>query len=104
MGNGDNSAVGELAPDGLLDELIRLQIHSSGGLIQDQNLGFPKESPAQAQELPLPYAAASRRRHKLVPTTRGTLGLREFHGPDQTFTMPAPTCFKLSQLEQSLWE
>ena len=49
VGNGDGRAVGELLLDGCLDEAIGLQIHGGGGLIHDQNLGFPKQSPGQAQ-------------------------------------------------------
>ena len=35
---GDDGAVLEGSPDGLLDELIRLQVYSCGGFVQNQNL------------------------------------------------------------------
>lgn len=48
VGNGEDCALGELAPDGRLNEAIGPQVHRSCGLIQNQDLGFPKHSPAQA--------------------------------------------------------
>lgn len=59
VSNGDGGAVGELLLDGRLDEVIGLQIHGGSGLVHDQNLGFPKQSPGQAQQLPLPDAAGA---------------------------------------------
>lgn len=71
VGDGDHCAVGELVLDGRLNEVVCLQIHRSSGLIQDQDLGFPKQSPAQAQQLPLAYAAANRSSYALAPKDQG---------------------------------
>lgn len=69
--DGDDRAVGKLAADGGLNEVICLQVHRGGGFIQDQDLGFPKQSPAQAQQLPLPDAAANGRNRALAAQAQG---------------------------------
>lgn len=71
VSNGDSRAVGELLLDGHLDQVISLYIHRSSGLIHDQNLGFPKQGPGQAQQLPLPYAVASGTNQALAPQDQG---------------------------------
>ena len=43
MGNGDDSAVTEIAPDGLLNEVISFQVHSSCGLVKNKDLGLGQE-------------------------------------------------------------
>ena len=48
-----NSAIGKLFLDGLLDQLVSLEIHSRGGLVQDQDLRLPEQSSGQADQLTL---------------------------------------------------
>lgn len=75
VGDGDGGAVGELLLDGYLDEVVCLEIYCSSGLIHDQNLGFPKQSPGQAQQLPLPYAAANGKDQALAQRTKEQAGV-----------------------------
>lgn len=42
VSDGENGAVLELCADGGLDEIVRLQIDSSRGFIQDQDPGLPQ--------------------------------------------------------------
>ena len=56
MCNSDDSALTELTPDGLLNEVISFQIHSSCGLIKDKDLSLTQESPGQTHQLTLSYA------------------------------------------------
>jgi len=58
VGDGEHGAVLELCADGGLDQVVRLQIHSCSGFIQNQNLGFPEESSSQANQLPLTQTKA----------------------------------------------
>ena len=44
--NGDDSAVGKLSADGLLDEVIGLQVNSSCGLVQYEDLGLTQQGPS----------------------------------------------------------
>lgn len=97
MSNGDSRAVGELLLDGRLDKVIGLYIHRSSGLIHDQNLGFPKQSPGQAQQLLLPYAVANGTNQALAPQDQGKTWdgcactyMCTFHVPDQAFRTPTP--------------
>ena len=53
VGNGDDSAITEALPDGLLDGLVRVGVHGGGGLVQNKDLGLPQQCPRQAQQLPL---------------------------------------------------
>ena len=54
VGDGDGGAVGELPPDGVLDEVVGLQVHGGRGLVQHQHAGLPEERPGEAHQLPLP--------------------------------------------------
>lgn len=56
VGNGKYCAVGKLASDCLLDQVISFHVHSCCCLIQNQDFGLPEEGPGQAQKLPLPHA------------------------------------------------
>lgn len=56
VSNGQDSAVVKLRPDGRLNEVIGFEVHGRGGLIQDQDLCLPQQSPGQAQQLTLPNA------------------------------------------------
>lgn len=58
MCDGQNGAVLKLSSDSGLYQIVRLQIHSSSGFIQNQNLGFPEESSSQANQLPLTQTEA----------------------------------------------
>ena len=40
----DDRAGGELASDGVLNELVSLQVHGGSGLVQDQNFRFTQQS------------------------------------------------------------
>lgn len=53
MGNSEHGAVFKLCADGRLNESISLQVHSSGGLVQNQDLGFPQQGSGKAHELAL---------------------------------------------------
>lgn len=88
VGDGDGRAVRELLLDGCLDEAIGLQVYGSRGLIHDQNLGFPQQSPGQAQELPLPDAADQGGDHALAQGPRKNVG---WEVPPGEFESPPPT-------------
>ncbi len=53
VSNGDDRAVGKLCPDGLLNEVVCLKVHSSCGLVQNQDLGLTEEGSSQAHQLTL---------------------------------------------------
>jgi len=53
MGDGQHGAVLKLSADGGLDEGVRLQVNRGCGLVQNQNLGLPQQSPGQTHELTL---------------------------------------------------
>lgn len=53
VGDGQDSAVLKLGPDGGLDQVVRLTVYSCSGLIQNQDLGLAEESAGQADQLPL---------------------------------------------------
>ncbi len=53
MCNGKHGTVGKLSADGVLEEIVGLQIHGCGGFIQDQYTGFPEQGPGETQQLPL---------------------------------------------------
>ena len=55
VGDGQDGGVLELSPDGLLDQVISLEVHSSRGFIQDEDLGLPEQGPGQTDELALPH-------------------------------------------------
>lgn len=40
VGDGEDGALGEGGPDGRLDEVVRLQVHRGGRLVQHQDLGL----------------------------------------------------------------
>lgn len=85
--------MGKLLLDGYLDEVVCLEIYCSSGLIHDQNLGFPKQSPGQAQQLPLPYAAANGKDRALARRTKEQAGVGcgdSFPIPDQTLRTCIP--------------
>lgn len=56
MSDGKDGAVFKLSPNGGLDEIIRLQVDSSCGFIQDEDPGLPQESSSQTHQLPLAHA------------------------------------------------
>ncbi len=53
MGDCDDGALFELLPDGPLDEVVRLEVHGGGGLIEDEDAGLAQEGPRQADQLTL---------------------------------------------------
>ena len=53
VGNRDDSAVSKLCSDGLLNEIISLQVHGSRGLIQYQDLGFTEQGSSKTHQLTL---------------------------------------------------
>ena len=53
MCDGEDGAVSKLCADGLLNEVISLEVHSSSGLIQDQDFGLAEQSSGQAHQLTL---------------------------------------------------
>ena len=46
----------ELCPDGLLDEVVGLEVDGGRGLVQHQDLGLPQQRAGEADQLPLPHA------------------------------------------------
>ena len=53
----DNRRLLELAPDRLLNQVIRLQIDSRCCLVQNQDLGFAQKGAGEADKLALTNAA-----------------------------------------------
>ncbi len=53
MCDGEHGTVGKLPADGVLDEIVGLQIHGCSGFIQDQYTGFSEQGPGETQQLPL---------------------------------------------------
>ncbi len=51
--NGDDGRVSKLCSDGLLDEVISLQVHGSCGLVQHQDLCLTEEGSSQTHQLTL---------------------------------------------------
>ena len=46
--DGEHGAVGKLPSDGLLDEVVGLEVHGSRGLVQYQDLRLPQQRSGQA--------------------------------------------------------
>lgn len=57
VSNSEDGAVLELRADCWLDECVGLQVHSGGGLVQNQDLGFPQQSSGKAHKLALTQTA-----------------------------------------------
>ena len=57
VGYGEDGTVGKLSADGLLNEVISLQVHGCRGFIQNQNLGLAQESSSQTHQLTLTHTA-----------------------------------------------
>ena len=55
MSDGEHGAVGELCPDGGLDQVVRLQVHGRRRLVQHQDLGLPQQGAAQTDQLALAH-------------------------------------------------
>lgn len=55
VSNGEHCAVGELLPDGGLDEGVCFKVHGSCGLIQNQDARLSEQGSSQAQELSLAH-------------------------------------------------
>lgn len=53
MGYRQDGALTKVSLDRRLNLLIRLEVHSGSGFIENQDLDFPKQSLRQANELPL---------------------------------------------------
>ena len=60
--DGEDGTVFKLGADGGLDQVVRLHVYSSRGLIQDQDLGLAEESASQADQLPLAQTEPNRNR------------------------------------------
>ena len=56
VGDCNNRALRKLRPDGLLDQVVCLQVHGCRGLVQHQDLGLAQEGPRQTHQLTLPHA------------------------------------------------
>lgn len=54
VGNSEDSAVWKLFADGVLNQVVCLQVNSCCGFIQDQDTWFPQQCSGQTQQLPLP--------------------------------------------------
>ena len=53
VGYSEDGTVSKLCADGLLNEIISLQIYCCCGLIQNQNLGLAQQSSCQTHQLTL---------------------------------------------------
>ena len=53
MSNCENCAFTEFLPNGILNEVVRLQINGRSGLIEDKDLRFAQQGSGQTNELPL---------------------------------------------------
>ena len=53
MCDGEDGTVSKFCADGLLNEVIGLEVHGSSGLVQDQDLGLAEQSSGQAHQLTL---------------------------------------------------
>ena len=56
MRHGQHGAVGELVPDGGLEEAVRLVVHGRRRLVQHQQPRPPQQGPSQAHQLTLTHA------------------------------------------------
>lgn len=56
VGNDQHGALGKPAPEGGLHLELRPRVHGGGGLVQDEDLGFPEKGTRQTQELLLAHA------------------------------------------------
>lgn len=61
VGDGEDGAVRELFANRILNQVVRLQVHSCRGLVQDQDARFPQQCSSQTQQLPLPDAEGQQR-------------------------------------------
>ncbi len=59
MSDCENCTLAEGRSDGRLDQLVRLWIHGSSGLIQEQDSGVSQQSPGQTHKLPLAYTVTN---------------------------------------------
>ena len=55
VGDGENRTFCKLGSDGLLDEVVSLQVHCSCGLIQYQDPRLPEQGPGQTYQLTLTH-------------------------------------------------
>ena len=53
MCDGDDGALAELLPNGLLDEGVAFEVDGRRGLVQDEDVGLSEESSSQADQLAL---------------------------------------------------
>ena len=60
MSDGEHSAASKLSPQRLLNEIIRYHVNGGSGLVQDEDGGWTKEGPGEAQQLALPHAAKTK--------------------------------------------
>ncbi len=59
MSDCENCALAEGRSDGRLNQLVRLWIHGSSGLIQQQDSGVSQQSPGQTHKLSLAYTVTN---------------------------------------------
>ena len=57
VSNGEDGGISKLCADGLLDEVVSLQVHSCRCLVQHQDLGLAQQSSRQTHQLTLPDTA-----------------------------------------------
>lgn len=74
VSDGQDGAVFKLGADGGLDQVVCLHVHSSRGLVQDQDLGLSQESSGQTHQLALAQAGQTHR--QTVRTVREGGGRR----------------------------
>lgn len=56
MSDGDDSALGELFPDRLLDEGVALHVDGCGRFVEDEDVRLPQEGSGQTDQLTLTHA------------------------------------------------
>ena len=82
VGDGQDGAGGELAPDSGLNQVVRFQVNSGRGLVQEQYLGLPQTGAGQTDKLPLTHTeVSSTLRHVVVegPGQTADIGLEVGH-------------------------
>lgn len=92
VGDGQDGAVWKLFADGVLNQVVCLQVNSCRGLVQNQDAGLSQQRSSQTQQLPLPNAE---KRVTCVDTSvECFLGAE---GVEKKYPALNSTCFKYSE-------
>ena len=91
MCDGEDGAVSKLCADGLLNEVVGLEVHGSSGFVQDQDLGLAEQSSSQAHQLTLTHTGKSQRNKISNYLYRGTT--RNTKNPQINVLQFCSTCY-----------